>query len=362
MTDLEEVRGDWALNAEQLTELQGILWPAVNGPVTSQGYRRAEQLLSSLNTQLRDTYEKSAVGRLRFAVGELIAADTDRKAREAERELQSAMSTIEGRLDILREPELFLDWPSLGQPKTREWLIDGWLPRGRLTMFSGWGGLGKSRLALQILAALEWRPPASYVWPSKQNQPQTPKVRPIIHREHDFGVLASWEDEQGEVHRRINDISQSWYTQPMNQFVMDRTAYINLRGRGPLWAPLGISGHISTMGGHTDLAKRLRGLCEDKGATLLVIDSAAAAYGGDENARALVRAFLGDWDMWAEESGCTILLIGHPPKSGAVFSGSTDWHNAVRNLWSLAEEHEPVKKGATPGIPAHVLYQETLGV
>ena len=71
-------------------------------------------------------------------------------------------------------------------------------------------------------------------------------------------------------------------------------------------------------------------------AVLLVIDPAAAAYGNDENSRQLVRAFLGRLSRWAQMNECAVLLISHPSKTtGAIYSGSTDWWNAPRNVWSL---------------------------
>ena len=43
-----------------------------------------------------------------------------------------------------------------------------------------------------------------------------------------------------------------------------------------------------------------------------------------------MRAFLASWDSWARLNNCTVLLLGHPPKSSDPFSGSTDWLNACR--------------------------------
>ena len=43
------------------------------------------------------------------------------------------------------------DWN--GDPPPREWVYEGWLGY-RLTLFTGHGGKGKSRLALQLAAAV----------------------------------------------------------------------------------------------------------------------------------------------------------------------------------------------------------------
>ena len=72
---------------------------------------------------------------------------------------------------------------------------------------------------------------------------------------------------------------------------------------------------------------------------LLVIDSAAAAFGGNENSRSEVRAFVSALDAWACSARCAVLLISHPSKAtegeAAIYSGSTDWRNSVRALWEL---------------------------
>ena len=62
----------------------------------------------------------------------------------------------------------------------------------------------------------------------------------------------------------------------------------------------------------------------------------AAAYACNENDRGLVRAFMASWDAWARDTGCTVLLIAHPPKTDAAYSGSTDWHAAARAVWTLS--------------------------
>ena len=66
------------------------------------------------------------------------------------------------------------------------------------------------------------------------------------------------------------------------------------------------------------------------------MDPLAAAYACNENDRGLVRAFMASWDAWARDTGCTVLLIAHPPKTDAAYSGSTDWHAAARAVWTLS--------------------------
>ena len=131
-----------------------------------------------------------------------------------------------------------------------------------------------------------------------------------------------------------------------------RLRFLDLRGGGPLWAPADRSSDVRAPATLTALGVRVRATVEDLDARLLIIDSLAGAYGGDENVRALVRAFCADWDAWASLARCTVMLIAHPPKTpGGVgsraadrdyagstdrdYAGSTDWHAAARWRWTL---------------------------
>ena len=229
------------------------------------------------------------------------------------------------------EPLAFTPWRS-GKPPPRKWLIKEWLPAGRVVMLSGTGGAGKSRLALQLAAGIasggsdrgEWIHGASFPGLTLATTAPAPVV------------FASWEDEPEEFHRRLSELSGSntpWVT-PDN---LAHLLPVDMAGQGPVWAPA--SGrHIATLATITPTGERLRRLCESQGARLLVLDPLAAAYAADENARGLVRAFVSDWDAWARANDCAVLILAHPPKSGADYAGSTDWQGSVRALWTLAQE------------------------
>ncbi len=245
------------------------------------------------------------------------------------------------------------DWvPTDGWP-VREWLIPGWLPVGRLGMLSGRGGRGKSRLALQLAARLAAGQSGVFVPPA--TTADTTAVITMLHPldGHFVGpvVYASWEDEREEIGRRLAAMADDRLVDV--KAVRGRLRFIDLRGAGPLWAPAaGGSGHVQTRAAMTVTGGRVRATCEALEARLLVIDSLAGAYAGDENTRALVRAFCADWDAWASATRCTVMLIAHPPKApsggsapsiDADYAGSTDWHNAARWRWAL----EPTPTGWT---------------
>ena len=226
------------------------------------------------------------------------------------------------------------DWPT---PPARQWILGGWLPAGRVTLFAGAGGAGKSLLALGLALALT---AGKDEWLGNQGK-DSPRVRGGAGAV----VWASWEDEPDEVWRRAQWIQDNQGKRPTEE----RFVLADLAGRGPLWAP-GADGkgstHTSTLASLTPTGERLRALCEERAARLLVLDPLAAAYGSNENDRGLVRSFISSWDRWGRKHDCAILIIAHPPKSagapeGAAYSGSTDWLGGPRSMWSLEKEKEP---------------------
>ena len=251
------------------------------------------------------------------------------------------------------------DWnPPDGWPE-RKWLIPRWLPVGRLGMLSGRGGRGKSRLALQLAGRLAGSRPLGGVFvPPAPGRGNSKAVADEAHGLHELNldhagpvVYASWEDEREEVGRRLAAMGQDNIVKPAD--LHGRLRFLDLRRAGSLWGPdtsEGGSSNLRAPGALTAVGQRVRATCEEMKAVLLIIDSLAGAYANDENVRPLVRAFCADWDGWASATGCTVMLIAHPPKTpsnaGAEavdqdYAGSTDWHNAARWRWAL----HPVNTG-----------------
>jgi RecA-family ATPase len=86
-----------------------------------------------------------------------------------------------------------------------------------------------------------------------------------------------------------------------------------------------------------DLIKQAK----DFGARLLIIDTAADTFGGNENDRAQVRQYIGNaLAKAAREINGAVLVNAHPSRtglsSGNLDGGSTGWNNSVRSRWSLA--------------------------
>ena len=76
------------------------------------------------------------------------------------------------------------------------------------------------------------------------------------------------------------------------------------------------------------------------GARLVILDNVAQMFGGEGNGRAEVTAFINAANGMARMVNAAVLLLGHPPKSGADYSGSTAWHAAVRCMWNLSRVEE----------------------
>ena len=233
----------------------------------------------------------------------------------------------------------------------REWLVPRWLPRGRVGLFYGKGEAGKSRLALQLCAAVasgaqDWVPP--HTVPSGQRVVTSPDSVPLAGagtREPEVAVLVSWEDEVVEQWRKLQGgvLSALRLAAPPTVVLEGRLHVVYLGGRGPAWAPGGGSGHTSTVGALTATGRWIRRYCEKVGARLLVLDPVAAAFMCNENDRGLVRDYMADWDAWGMTHDCAVVNIAHPPKNtegdpAYGHSGSTDWHSVSRFVWKLDQE------------------------
>lgn len=99
--------------------------------------------------------------------------------------------------------------------------------------------------------------------------------------------------------------------------------------------------HFDLAGGQTTpFFDRLLAEVMEHKPDLLILDTAADLYGGDENKRPqvnqFIKAVLGHFVVAAR---VTVLMLAHPSvagmSSGAGTGGSTAWNNAVRSRWYL---------------------------
>lgn len=236
----------------------------------------------------------------------------------------------QGRDAQAAQPLPMVQWQDIPQPPPQPWVIPDWLPSGALTLLSGPGGTGKSRLALQLAAGIAG---GAADWMTGANT----HGLALDDRLHGGGavVYASWEDRPAVIARQLAGLSgptRTHVTPDMALFLPGNDVH-GIADAGPLYA----AGAYQTTE-HTHLARRLQAAAVAVDAALVVLDSLAAIYAASEIDRAAVRGFLSSWDTWAYEHDCAVLMLAHPPKSGMDYSGSTDWLAGVRALWTLTKE------------------------
>lgn len=194
----------------------------------------------------------------------------------------------------------------------RLWFIPDIIPARNVTLLTGDGGLGKSLLALQIgLASTLDRPTLGL-------KPQAGRC-----------LYLAAEDEVDEFHRRANGILQS-----MGAGFADtggRFALVPLADQDALLALPNKAGAMEP----TKLFGQMVALVEKHQPDLLVLDTAADMFGGDEIKRGQVRQFIGMLRSVCLTWDCAILLLAHPSvagmQTGTGMSGSTAWNNSVRS-------------------------------
>ena len=219
------------------------------------------------------------------------------------------------------------------------WLIQDWLPRNCVAMLTGDGGVGKSRLALQLAWALS----SSGQWLGEAGQ--------IPATGADYGngfeplepstiVYATWEDSPDQIRGRLY-----WLEQAGKDGNGENFKIADMRAKGHLWA----ANERNAVPGLTPAGTALRLAAEQHQARMLVVDTLGVANGASEIDRAQVGAFFADWAAWADEHDCAVLLIAHPPKTaGVTYSGSTGILGGVRAMWTLETVKSSCQKGCYP--------------
>jgi RecA-family ATPase len=89
----------------------------------------------------------------------------------------------------------------------------------------------------------------------------------------------------------------------------------------------------------TERFHELEQLSLSVGAGLILVDGAAATFGGNEIVRSQVSTFVARLTKLAMEANAAVLLLAHPSRagmsSGSGDSGSTHWNNACRSRWYM---------------------------
>lgn len=220
------------------------------------------------------------------------------------------------------------------QAPDRKWLIENWLPLGRIGLLTGEGEKGKSLLALQLATTMA---AGGGFWLGHGVKGTMPAVSEGV------AVIANWEDEADEARRRLNWLENAdradGQTTPLAERVGENLRYLEMAQAGPVWTADGLS----------PIGRQLRDYCEEHETRLLVLDPLINAYGATENANEEAAHFMADWGGWAQEATCTVLLCHHPPKAdrkdrqeGADhgFRGASAFFAEARFYWQLTDKKE----------------------
>ena len=199
----------------------------------------------------------------------------------------------------------------------REWIVPDWLPCGSATLLFGDGGTGKTLLAQQLMTSCATGRP----W-----------IGLGVTRCRSLAVFC--EDDEAELQRRQDRINQA--------LGIDFDDLDDM-----VWAS-GVGGDNALMRFHADGRPQrtprwseLRDAAIAHQARLVVIDTAADSFSGNENDRAQVRSFMGCMNALAQEIAGAVLVNAHPSRTGLsatgdMDGGSTAWSNTARSRWSLA--------------------------
>lgn len=214
-----------------------------------------------------------------------------------------------------------------GDPPERQWIVKDWIVQGAVNSLYGDGGLGKTLLAQQLACSVSLGVP----WLGM------PTTQGSV-----LAVLC--EDDKGELHRRHNAIKAALGYPVGNPFsdvwLWPRVGDENVLVR---WDRDGKATHGPFV---EDLTRQL----EQTQASLLILDTLADFYGGNEIDRVQVNYFvktiLGGFIKARADAGSplTVILLGHPSVGGKAdgrgFSGSTAWNNSVRSRIYLTRPEE----------------------
>lgn len=252
--------------------------------------------------------------------------DLEKKIGNAYRYARDQIGSASPEADFSKIPEgnsptlePFFDRELVGDPPERAWIVRDWLPQGEVTSLYGDGGQGKTLLAAQLAYAVSRGLP----WLGLQTK-QMP------------ALCCMAEDDRGEVHRRV-EAYRKHYGEDFGDvegylafFAYPGESYtvLSYNGDRPKFGPL-----------HARLCKWLQAMPD--GPKLLILDTLADVFDGNENIRNQANAFVKRvLRRLCAEYAASVLLLAHPSRAGIsgedLLSGSTAWNNAVRNRLVLA--------------------------
>lgn len=196
--------------------------------------------------------------------------------------------------------------------KGRPWLVQDMIPMNTVTLLGGDGGTGKSLLALQLAASVA----LGRQWIGLDVERPGP------------ALFITAEDDQDEIHRRLDNIADA---EGVGFSDMAKLVLASLAGRDALLATLATGGTLTA----TELFKQVKAKVAELKPSVVILDTLADLFPGNENDRAQARQFVGLLRGLAIDCNTAVVLLAHPSlsglNSGSGMSGSTAWNNSVRS-------------------------------
>lgn len=209
------------------------------------------------------------------------------------------------------------EWAKSRAPQL-DWLVEGAILKGTVAILAGDGGLGKSLLLQQLITAAALGEP----WLGMRTQ----KVR---------SLAVFCEDDMDELWRRQERINEH-YNCAMND--LEGVLIDSRPGRDCVLM------NFRQWGGdgrETRMFDQLRDRAYEHGAQIVVLDTVADVFSGNEVDRNQPRTFIRALRRLALGIQGTVILTQHPSNegmsSGSGRSGSTGWHNSVRSRLYLTK-------------------------
>jgi RecA-family ATPase len=223
------------------------------------------------------------------------------------------------------KPEFRTGWHFISPPTLqnlvvpeRRFIVDGWFAPGHVTLNYGDGGVGKTLLAQQLMTSCVTGLP----WCGLP-----------VEACRAIGLFC--EDDESELHRRQHAINTAYGIDFTDLSLMQWATGVGQDNTLVRYNPNGEAELTSAF-------LLLEKLAEEFHARVIVVDTAADTFGGNENNRREVRQFIGYvLGRMARKLNAAVLLNAHPSragmgKDGDLDGGSTAWSNTARSRWSLA--------------------------